>query len=335
MKICIVGLGAVGGLFAGWLGSRLPAGTLKLSAVARGATLAAVRQRGLLLHTPEGPVSVPLHASDRAADLGPQDLVVLAVKGPALAAAAEALPALSGPHTRVLVAMNGVPWWFFDGLPGPCAGLRLQSVDPGGRVQALVPTAAVVGCVVHASSSVPSPGEVQPHAGRRLILGRPAGGNDAALQAVCDLLQGAGFDAAVSPCIQRDVWFKLWGNMTMNPISALTGATADRILDDPLVRAFTSAVMREAQAVGAAFGIPIDEAPEARHAVTRKLGALRTSMLQDVEAGRPLEIDALVGAVREIAVHLQLATPNIDTLLGLVRLMARQRGLYPTAAIGV
>jgi 2-dehydropantoate 2-reductase len=331
MKICIVGLGAVGGLFAGWLGSRSPAGSVTLSALARGATLAAVRQRGLLLHTPEGPVCVPLQASDRADDLGPQDLVVLAVKGPALAAAAETVPGLSGPQTQVLVAMNGVPWWFFDGLPGPCAGLQLQSVDPGGRVQALVPTAAVLGCVVHASSSVPAPGEVQPQAGRRLILGRPAGGSDARLQAVCDLLQGAGFDAAISPCIQRDIWFKLWGNMTMNPISALTGATADRILDDPLVRAFTSAVMREAQALGAALGIPIDEAPEARHAVTRKLGALRTSMLQDVEAGRPLEIDALVGSVREIAAHLKLATPNIDTLLGLVRLMARQRGLYPAA----
>jgi 2-dehydropantoate 2-reductase len=333
MKVCIVGLGAIGGLFAGWLGSRLPAGRVELSALARGATLAALqRQGGLLLRDPAGAAPatlVALRASDQPQALGPQDWVILAVKGPALAAVAPAVQALCGPDTGVLVAMNGVPWWFFDGLGGPCAGLTLQAVDPGGRVRERIATQRVVGCVVHASSSVPAPGSVQPVKGNGLIIGRPAGGQDDGLLALAGLLDQAGFAVTVSDRIQRDVWFKLWGNMTMNPVSALTGAPSDRILDDPLVRAFNSAVMREAQAVGAAIGIPIDEDPEARHAVTRKLGSFKTSMLQDCEAGRPLELDALLGAVREIGLHLGLATPNIDALFGLTRLMAQQRGLYP------
>jgi 2-dehydropantoate 2-reductase len=164
--------------------------------------------------------------------------------------------------------------------------------------------------------------------GNGLIVGRAVGATDAPLQRVAALLGQAGLAVTVSDRIQRDVWFKLWGNMTMNPVSALTGAPCDRILDDPLVRGFCSAVMVEAQAIGAAFGIPIDQDPEARHAVTRKLGSFKTSMLQDLLAGRPLEIDALVGAVREVGAHLGQATPAIDALLGLTRLMAAERGLY-------
>jgi 2-dehydropantoate 2-reductase len=333
MKVCVVGLGAIGGLFAGYLGSRLPAGRIELSALARGATLAALqRQGGLLLHGetgPDGAQTVPLQASDDAQVLGRQDLVILAVKGPALAAVAPAVQALCGPATDVLVAMNGVPWWFFDGLGGPCEGLTLQAVDPGGRVRSLVASRQVVGCVVHASSAMPAAGSVQPVQGKGLIIGRPDGGQDAGLQAWARLLNDAGFAVTLSDRIQRDVWFKLWGNMTMNPLSALTGAPCDRILDDPLVRAYASAVMREAQTLGSAIGIPITEDPETRHDVTRKLGRFKTSMLQDCEAGRPLELDALVGAVREIGAHLGLATPHIDALFGLTRLMAQQRGLYP------
>ncbi len=334
MKICIVGLGAIGGLFAARLGQRLPPGEVTLSALARGATLAAVREHGLRVHAAEGVSSVPLATSDDPAALGVQDLVILAVKGPALPAVAPAVAALCGPHTRVLAAMNGVPWWFFEDLPGPCRGLVLQSVDAGGAVRALLPAARVLGCVVHASATAPGPGEVRPVMGQGLVIGEAgsAAGEGASPQAMGDLLGRAGFDVTLSAQVQREVWFKLWGNMTMNPVSALTGAPCDRILDDELVRGFCSAVMREAQAIGAAFGIPIEQAPEARHAVTRKLGSFKTSMLQDAEAGRPLELDALLGAVREIGAHLGQATPNIDALFGLVRLMARQRGLYPAAA---
>ncbi len=347
MKVCIVGLGAVGGVLAGWLGTRLPAGAVQLSALARGATLQAVRQHGLRLRAGGQEHTVPLRASDDPAVLGAQDLVLVAVKAPALPAVAPAVAALCGPHTQVLTAMNGVPWWFFDGgLPAgnPCAGLSLRSVDPGGVIKRHVPARQVLGGVVHFSSASPEPGVAQLVQGNGLIIGRataPAPGapggagaspaDDAPLQAVAGLLQQAGVALTVSAHIQRDVWFKLWGNMTMNPVSALTGAASDHILDDPLVRNFISAVMLEAQAIGAAIGIPIEQKPEERHAVTRKLGSFKTSMLQDTLAGRPLEIDALLGAVHEIGQHLGQATPHMDGLLGLVRLMARQRGLYPAA----
>jgi len=332
VKICIVGLGAIGGLFAAWLGQRLPAGAVQLSALARGATLAALQREGLVVQGPEGPSRLSLRASDDPAALGPQDLVILAVKGPSLVAAAPAAAALCGPHSLVLSAMNGVPWWFFDGLPGPLHGRVFDSVDPGGAVRRLLPAQAVVGCVVHASSTAPAPGQVRHVQGQGLVIGRALGGDDVALRSLAALLGRAGFDVTVSAQVQREVWFKIWGNLTMNPVSALTGARSDRILDDPLVRGFASAVMREAQAIGAAFGIPIGQDPEERHAVTRMLGSFKTSMLQDAEAGRPLELDTLVGAVREIGQHLGLATPHIDTLFGLARLMARERGLYPAAA---
>ena len=225
--------------------------------------------------------------------------------------------------------------------------MQLHSVDPQGKVARHIPTAQVIGCVVHLSCVAPAPGSVRHVNGDGLIIGAPHGhaagasSTDAAdridrgaaprVQTVAALLQPAGFKVTVSERIQRDIWFKLWGNMTMNPISALTCATADRILDDPLVRGFVSAVMLEAQQIGRAIGIPIEQTPEQRHAVTRKLGAFKTSMLADLEAGRALEIDALVGAVHEIGRHLGLATPNVDALFGLVRLMAQQRGLYPGA----
>jgi 2-dehydropantoate 2-reductase len=326
-KICIVGLGAVGGVFAAWLKRGAP--ELELSALARGATLAAVGAGGLRCEQGDAGFTVPLVAADDPAALGVQDLVVLAVKGPALAAVAPAVAALCGPHTRVLSAMNGVPWWFLHGLAGRAAGLALESVDPGGQLARLIPAARVIGGVVHFSATTPAPGVVRHVSGQGLIVGAPGRVRDDVVDALAALLGRAGFAVTCSDRIQRDIWFKLWGNMTMNPVSALTGATADRVLADPLVVGFISAVMLEAQAIGAAIGIPIDQRPAERHQVTRKLGAFKTSMLQDVEAGRPLELDALVGAVREIGQQLGIGTPNIDALLGLARLMARQRGLYP------
>ncbi len=321
MRVCIVGAGAIGGWIGARLGSRLPPDRVRLSALARGNTLAALRRDGLVLHGSGGTVTVPVHASDDPRALGPQDLVVLAVKAPALASVATAVADLMGDETRVLVAMNGVPWWFFDGLGGPCEGLRLRSVDPDGRLQAAIPSHRVIGCVVHASCRVDAPGVVQHVQGEGLVIGRPDGQGSPGLQAAAALLSDAGFKLTVADRIQRDIWFKLWGNLTMNPLSALTGATCDRILDDDAVRGFTSAVMREAGLIGQHIGCPIDQQPEERHAITRKLGAFKTSMLQDREAGRPMEIDAIVGAVQDVARHLGLATPNIDLLAGLARLM--------------
>jgi 2-dehydropantoate 2-reductase len=347
-KICIYGAGAIGG----WIGARLAQQPgVALSVVARGATLAALQQHGLRLHmaTPNAagavgaagnasaspastlPLCVPVKASAQPADLGVQDLVVIAVKAPALAEVAQHIAPLIGPHTVVLTAMNGVPWWFLQGFGGAYANTPLASVDPQGRIAQSIPAQHIIGCVVHASCSLRGPAEVQHHFGNGLIVGEPSGQVSPRVQALHALLQSAGFDATLSPQIQKDTWYKLWGNMTVNPVSALTGATTDKILNDPLVRGFISQVMLEAKAIGAAIGIPIDQQPEDRHAVTRKLGAFKTSMLQDVEAKRAVELDALVGAVRELGQIVGVATPFTDALLGLARLQAQELGLYPAA----
>jgi 2-dehydropantoate 2-reductase len=198
-------------------------------------------------------------------------------------------------------------------------------------VSAALPFEQTIGCVVHASTSTSEPGLVEHKMGQGLIVGEPASGDSARVRALADALRGAGFDVTASNDVRRDIWYKLWGNMTINPVSAITGAPTDRLLDDPLVLAFVSAAMREAAQVGAAIGCAIEQQPEDRHAITRKLGSFKPSMLQDVEAGRTLELDAIVGVVREIAQRVGLATPNIDALLGITRLFARTRGLYPAA----
>ena len=324
MKICIYGAGAIGG----WIGARLAALGEPVSVVARGATLAALQTHGLRLQQAEGLLQVPVQAADNAAALGVQDLVVVAVKAPALAEVARDIAPLLGPHTSVLTAMNGVPWWFFQGFGGAYAGTSLKAVDASGAIAAAIPARHVVGCVVHASCALQAPGVVQHHFGNKLILGEPSGQQTERAKALAALLKRAGFEAPLSEQIQRDTWYKLWGNMTVNPVSALTGATTDLILDDPLVRDFISQVMREAKEIGARIGIPIDQQPEDRHAVTRKLGAFKTSMLQDVEAGKPVELDALVTVVQELGVLTAVPTPFTDALLGLARLQARVKGLY-------
>ena len=324
MKICIYGAGAIGG----WIGARLAALGEPVSVVARGATLAALHTHGLRLQQADGLLQVPVQAADNAAALGVQDLVVVAVKAPALAEVARGIAPLLGPHTLVLTAMNGVPWWFFQGFGGAYAGTSLKAVDASGAIAAAIPARHVVGCVVHASCALQAPGVVQHHFGNKLILGEPSGQQTERAKTLSALLGRAGFEALLSEQIQRDTWYKLWGNMTVNPVSALTGATTDLILDDPLVRGFISQVMLEAKEIGTRIGIPIDQQPEDRHAVTRKLGAFKTSMLQDVEAGKPVELDALVTVVQELGVLTAVPTPFTDALLGLSRLQARVRGLY-------
>jgi 2-dehydropantoate 2-reductase len=323
-KVCIYGAGAIGG----WIGAGLAAAGCELSVVARGATLAALRAHGLRLSQGDQTQAHAVRAESDPALLGVQDLVVIAVKAPALPDVARHIAPLLGPNTVVLTAMNGVPWWFFHGFGERWQGRQLSSIDPEGRIAQAIPAAQVIGCVVHASCTLDGPGHVRRHAGNKLIIGEPAGGGSARLTALAELLARAGFEAPVSPQIQKDVWYKLWGNMTVNPISALTGATTDRIMDDDLVRGFISAVMLEAKEIGARIGIPIADSPEDRHSVTRKLGAFKTSMLQDVEAGRPVELDALVSAVRELGQWTGVATPSTDALLGLARLHARVQGLY-------
>jgi 2-dehydropantoate 2-reductase len=326
-SIC-VGAGAIGG----WLAAGLARTGKRVQLLARGPTLAALQAQGLQLQT--GPAGSPhtqrfeLHASADAASLGVQDLVVIAVKAPALRDVAQQIGPLIGPDTVVLTAMNGVPWWFLHGLGGALQGQALESVDPGGAIAAAIGAEHVIGGVVHASCSVAAPGVIRHGFGNKIIVGEPSGSRSERVQALAAVLQAGGFEAPVSERIQRDIWFKLWGNMTVNPVSAFTGATSTQIMDDPLVLAFCSRVMLEARAIGAAFGVPIEQEPADRHAVTRKLGAFKTSMLQDVEAGRAVELDALVAAVRELGQLTGVATPEIDTLLGLARLHARVHGLY-------
>jgi 2-dehydropantoate 2-reductase len=325
VRIAIYGAGAVGG----YMGARLAAAGHDVAAVARGATLEAIRARGLRVESGEGTEVARIAASDDPASLGPQDVVVVAVKAPALPEVARGIGPVLRHDTIVLTAMNGVPWWFFDGFGGKLAGTRLASVDPEGAIAAAIPSRHVVGCVVHGSWTVPAPGVVRHVVGKRLIVGEPDGADSPRLGRLAETLRAAGFEVEVSRRIQADVWYKLWGNMTTNPVSALTGATADRILDDPLVNRFCLDVMAEAARIGARIGCPIAQSGEDRNAITRRLGAFKTSMLQDVEAGRPVELDALVAVVREIGHRVGEPTPCIDALLGLARLHARVRGLYP------
>lgn len=329
-KICIYGMGAVGGLMA----ARLAAAGIAVSAVARGHTLAATRARGIeLRETVDGQPVVTRHAvtvAEQPAELGVQDLVIVAVKTTGLMGVARDIAPLLGGHTTVLSAMNGVPWWFFHGMAPELNSLQLSSVDSQGDVSKAIAPEHVVGCVTHLSATVPAPGVVQHVSGHKLIVGEPSGGAQTLrCQKIIDMLKKAGFDVDATESIQREIWFKLWGNMTVNPISALTGATGDRIMNDDFVRAFMSRCMLEAATLGNRIGLPINADPEARHAITRQLGAFRTSMLQDVEAGKPLELDALVTVVVEIARQLEVATPHIETLLGLSRVKARVTGLYP------
>jgi 2-dehydropantoate 2-reductase len=325
MKVCIYGAGAIGG----WIGAKLARAGCDLSVVARGATLEALRTRGLRLASAnEETLTAQVKASATPAELGVQDLVIVAVKAPAMADVAAAIGPLLGPRTVVLTAMNGVPWWFFQGFGGRYQGTRLQAVDPQGRIAAAIPARHIVGCVVHASCAVREPGFVQHHFGNRLIVGEPSGEQSERVRELAALLERAGHEVLLSEQIQKDAWYKLWGNMTVNPVSAITGATTDRILDDELVRGFISSVMLEAREIGGRIGIPIEQLPQDRHQVTRKLGAFKTSMLQDVEAGKPVELDALVTVVKELGALTGVATPFTDALLGLSRLHARVHGLY-------
>lgn len=327
MNICIVGAGAIGG----FLGTRLAAaGEGRVSVLARGATLAALRTHGWRLRQGGVLLTAPVTASDDARELGDQDLVVITLKAHALPDLAPSLTPLLGPGTIVLSVMNGVPWWFVHGHAG-IGEAPLTSVDPGGRTAAALPNGQVLGGVVHASASVAEPGLSEHRTGQGLILGEPVGGTSARAQRVAERFTRAGFDVTVSSNIRHDIWYKLWGNLVVNPITALTGATSDRMLADPLVRSLASSAMLEAAAIGERIGCRIDQSPEDRHTVTAKLGPFRSSMLQDASAGRTLELDAIVGAVRELGERTGTPTPHIDALLGLTRLFGRVHGLYPDA----
>jgi 2-dehydropantoate 2-reductase len=326
MKIAIIGAGAIGG----WMAAKLARPDLghQVSLLARGETLAALQRAGLRLREGDSERIAQVSASDNSAAFGVQDVVIVAMKAPALKDVVANVSSLLNDDTLIVSAMNGVPTWFFARADRPLYGASLQSIDPSGVIANALPASQVMGCVVHAACSVEAPAVIRHKFGNKLIIGEAKGGLSARLDPLVHALAAADFEAVASADIQRDIWFKLWGNMTMNPVSALTGATGDKMLADTLVRDFCSSVMLEAKAIGAKIGIEIPDAPADRHAVTARLGAFKTSMLQDVEAGKAIELDALVGAVSEIGSKVGVATPFTDALLGLTRLMAKTKGLY-------
>jgi 2-dehydropantoate 2-reductase len=306
MNICVVGAGAIGG----WVAAKL---------ASAGNRVMARDSRGRVPHIEliEGGAAVTVELSEFE---GPADLLIVAVKATSLGAAADTCRPLIGPKTVIVPMLNGVPWWFIEGQ-------NLQSIDPDGRIAAALTLAQIVGCVVHASCSRTADRTVTVKHADRIIIGEPNGESSARLAKLTALFDHAGLRPDPTGNVRRAIWYKLWGNATINPLSALTRATCDRILADPECRAWMLEGMKELAAIGAAIGCPISESGEERMAVTARLGAFKTSMLQDVEAGRPIELEALLGAPREIATAKEIRTPALDRLHGVTRLMAEGLGL--------
>lgn len=317
MNICVVGAGAIGG----WVAARLALAGHAVSVLARGDTLQLIRAEGLRLEDHGEEFVAPVTASDDCTSLGDQDILFVAVKAPALPSLASELRPLIGPQTIIVPVLNGVPWWFVEGM-------QLESVDPEGAIAAALPFDRIIGCVVHASCSRSAPNRIRVKIADKLIIGEPQGSETSErLARLFALLDGAALRPDITGNVRRAIWYKLWGNATINPLSALVRATCDRILADGECRAWMLDGMTELAAIGAAIGCPISESGEERMAVTSRLGAFKTSMLQDVESGRPIELEALLGAPREIARRLGVATPALDRLYGVTRLMADSLGL--------
>jgi 2-dehydropantoate 2-reductase len=323
MKICVYGAGAVGGLIAAWLSRSRH----EVSVVARGPHLEAIRQSGLRVRErASGKVEAhSIRAESDPARLGPQDYVIVAVKAQSLPEVAESIAPLVGDETSILTAMNGVPWWFFARLK---PGQRLESLDPSGGLARAMPAERIVGCVLHVAASTPEPGLISHTMGRRLILGEPGGKNTLRTRRIAEALTQAGCEIVVSDFIEKEYWVKLLGNVSMNPVSALTVSTSDRLLADRDVKAFMVQIMREVLAIGRAVGVDADIDPEARMDMARALGQFKTSMLQDLEAGKPLEIDGLLAGTLEIAAKAGVQAPFTHSLFGLIRARAMSSNQY-------
>jgi len=324
MRICIYGAGAIGGL----LGARLARAGAEVSLIARGPHLAAMRARGLTLRSGEETFTVPIVATDDPATLGPQDYVVITLKAHQVPGVVRPMQPLLGPDTAVVMGVNGVPWWYFHGLGGEYEGRRLPSVDPGDVQWDGIGPQRVIGCVVYPAAEVPEPGVIELVEGDRFTLGEPNGERTARVERLSQALIAAGLKAPIRAKIRDEIWIKLWGNLSFNPISALTCATLDVICTDPGTRALARAMMVEARTIaeklGARFPISVEKRLDGGAAV----GAHKTSMLQDLERGRPMEIDALVTAVQDMGRLVGVPTPTTDAVLALVRLRARVAGCY-------
>lgn len=319
MRVCIFGAGAIGGL----VGAHLTRATeAEVGLIARGPHLAAMQQQGITVKDESGEWSVPVRASDNPADFGPQDYVFIALKAHSVPAIVETMSPLLGPDTAVITAQNGVPWWYFYKEAGPCEDRRIEAVDPDGRIWDTIGPQRAIGCVVHPAADVVAPGVIRHTEGDRLPMGEPSGERTERILAFSKLLVAAGFRAPVRSRIRSDIWVKLWGNLSFNPISALTGATLAAICADDGVRAVARAMMLEAQSIAEKLGVRFPVDVDRRIAGAAAVGEHKTSMLQDLERGRPMEVEALVGAVHELGQMTGCATPMIDTVLRLIRLRA-------------
>jgi 2-dehydropantoate 2-reductase len=325
MKICIFGAGAIGG----YMGAKLAQAGADVSLVARGPHLAAIQAKGLtLIEDGADPVTVSVRASAMAADLGPQDYVIVTLKAHSVAAVVPAMQPLIGPNTTIVSGVNGVPWWYFHKIGGPLEGTRLRSVDPGNIQWDGFGPDQVLGCVVYPAAEVSEPGTIHHIEGNRFSLGEPDGSKSDRATALSQALQAAGLKAPVRPRLRDEIWVKLWGNLSFNPISALTHATLDVLCTDPGTRDVARRMMIEAQTIAEKLGVTFPIDVERRIDGGAAVGAHRTSMLQDLDAHRPMEIDALIGSVQELGRITDTPTPTIDTVLALVTLRGRVSGLY-------
>lgn len=326
MKICIYGAGAIGGYMA----VMMKRAGIDVSLIARGPHLAAIRENGLKLLIDGKELVAEMPATKVAAELGPQDYVIVGLKSHQAWESAEDLAPLLGPETAVVTAQNGVPWWYFYGLEGPYKDLRLKSVDPGDRQWKAIGPERVIGSTVYPATEIIEPGVIKHTYGDTFGLGEPNRTETARLKAFGDALEASGLKARYYEDIRDDIWLKLWGNLCFNPISALTRATLDVVATDPGTRALAKNMMLEAQQIGEKLGAKFKVDVERRINGAAKVGAHRTSMLQDLEAGKPLELDALLSAVQEMGQLVSVPTPYIDAVLALARQMGRSFNVYPT-----
>lgn len=328
MKICIYGAGAIGG----YLGLQLARAGADVSLIARGAHLAAMRERGLTLLAGEEKHTVHPRCTDDAAELGVQDYVIVTLKAHSITGVIEQMQPLLGPHTRIVTAVNGIPYWYFYKHGGAYENSTLESIDPGGRQWRELGAERAIGCIVYPATEIEAPGVIRHVYGNNFPLGEPSGEITGDVQRLADLFVAAGLKAPVLDRIRDEIWLKLWGNVCFNPISALTHATLDVICTDPATRALSRAIMMETQAIAETFGVKFRVDVERRIEGARKVGAHKTSMLQDLERGRPMEIDPLVTVVQEMGRLTKVPTPALDSVLAMVTQRARIAGLYDGAS---
>ncbi len=319
MKICIFGAGAIGGYVGTMLARK---GETDVSLIARGPHLAAIREHGLTVVSANEEFTVKPRATDNPMDIGVQDFVIVALKANALAGIADKMLPLLGPDTAVVMAVNGVPWWYFYGVDGPLRDRSLKSLDPDGKLWATIGPQRTLGCVVYPAAEIVVPGRIHHLEGDRFSLGEPDGTKSARVLALSHVLNSAGLKAPVKADIRSEIWVKLWGNAVFNPISALTGATLRAICEDVETAKLARGVMQEVELVAKALGIKMPVTLERRMAGAAAVGEHKTSMLQDLEKGRPLELDALVAAVIELAELTGVSVPQLHGLCALTRLKA-------------